>query len=116
VEAFIIEQQARLSPATANQRYRSLAQLFKFLLDEGEITASPMANMRAAPSAGGAGAQSSATPELRLLLDAADGKSFETAPRHGVAPNVHRHRCSPIGDRRSSWSKTSTGTIQARPG
>ena len=46
VEPFITEQQALHSPATANQRYRSLAQLWKFLLEEGEITASPMAGMK----------------------------------------------------------------------
>jgi hypothetical protein len=38
VEAFIIELRARHSPATANLRYRSLAQLFRVLLEEGEIT------------------------------------------------------------------------------
>jgi site-specific recombinase XerD len=76
VEAFIIEQQARHSPATANQRYRSLAQIFKFLLEEGEITASPMANMRP-PRVPEVPVPVIDDAKLRKLLDAAEGKSFE---------------------------------------
>lgn len=45
VEAFIIDQLERWKPATANNRYRSLAQLFKWLEEEGEIRTSPMAKM-----------------------------------------------------------------------
>jgi integrase/recombinase XerC len=37
VELFILDQMERWKPATANQRYRSLAQFWKFLLEEGEI-------------------------------------------------------------------------------
>lgn len=46
VEAFIEDQLARLKPASAANRYRSLQQYFKWLADEGEITDSPMARMR----------------------------------------------------------------------
>src|SRR5262245_33746373 len=42
VEAYIAEQLASRSAATAHQRYRSLLQLFKWLLEEGEINHSPM--------------------------------------------------------------------------
>lgn len=45
VEAFIAEQLARHRPSTARTRYRSLQQLFGWLLSEGEIRSSPMANM-----------------------------------------------------------------------
>ncbi len=46
VEAFIERLVATKSPATANNRYRALTALFNFLVDFGEITASPMAKMR----------------------------------------------------------------------
>ena len=36
---------ARYRPATAANRYRSLQQFFRWLVDEGEIPASPMARM-----------------------------------------------------------------------
>ncbi len=46
VEAFIVAELERTSPASAATRYRSLQQLFNWLADEGEIEASPMAKMR----------------------------------------------------------------------
>jgi site-specific recombinase XerD len=46
VEAFIADLLQRFKPATANNRYRGLQRFFKWLLDEGEIKGSPMANMR----------------------------------------------------------------------
>lgn len=46
IEAFTADQLARFKPATASQRYRALAQLFKWLHDEGEITADPFKRMR----------------------------------------------------------------------
>ena len=46
VEAYIEDLLAHRSPATANQRYRSLQQLFRWLLDEGETTTNPMEHMR----------------------------------------------------------------------
>ena len=46
VEAFIAAELARTAPSSAATRYRSLQQLFKWLDDEGEIDASPMAKMR----------------------------------------------------------------------
>jgi site-specific recombinase XerD len=45
VEAHIAELLEHRSPATANQRFRSLQQLFKWLREEGEITESPMVHM-----------------------------------------------------------------------
>jgi site-specific recombinase XerD len=46
VEAYIADQLQTRSPATAHQRYRGLRQFFKWLLEEGEITTNPMANMK----------------------------------------------------------------------
>ena len=45
-EAFIEDQLARWKPTTAAVRYRSLQQLFRWLIEEGEITINPMARMR----------------------------------------------------------------------
>jgi site-specific recombinase XerD len=42
---FIEEQLARLRPASAAIRYRSLQQYFRWLVDEGEIRETPMAKM-----------------------------------------------------------------------
>jgi site-specific recombinase XerD len=46
VEAFVERLVETKSPATANNRYRSLTSLFNFLVDFGEITDSPMARMK----------------------------------------------------------------------
>ncbi len=46
VESFIEHLLATSKPATANNRYRALQAYFRWLLEEGEITRSPMANMR----------------------------------------------------------------------
>jgi site-specific recombinase XerD len=45
VESFQRDQLARLKPASAANRYRSLQQFFKWLVIEGQIKVSPMANM-----------------------------------------------------------------------
>jgi site-specific recombinase XerD len=46
VEAFVAAELERTSASSAATRYRSLPQLFRWLDDEGEIDASPMAKMR----------------------------------------------------------------------
>jgi site-specific recombinase XerD len=46
VEAYLEEHLTTHKPATTNQHYRSLAQLFKYLQEEGEIAESPMARMK----------------------------------------------------------------------
>ncbi len=45
VEAFMAEQLEQHRPSTARTRFRSLQQLFRWLVSEGEIRTSPMANM-----------------------------------------------------------------------
>lgn len=77
VEAFLIDLQDRgCRPATVANRYRSLQQFFRWLLDEGEIATSPMIRMR--PPA----VPEEAPPVLRLealqaLLAASAGRGFE---------------------------------------
>ncbi len=46
LEAFTADQLARFKPATASQRYRALAQFFKWLAEEGEIRENPFARMK----------------------------------------------------------------------
>ena len=46
VEAFVADQLKRWKPATAANKYRSLQQFFRWLLEEEEIEASPMVRMR----------------------------------------------------------------------
>jgi site-specific recombinase XerD len=46
VETFISDQLERWRPRTAQIRFNALRQFFKWCMDEGEITASPMVNMR----------------------------------------------------------------------
>ncbi len=45
IETFIEDRLANLRPATAANRYRSLQQYFRYLVEEGEIRESPMAKM-----------------------------------------------------------------------
>jgi site-specific recombinase XerC len=76
VETFIADQVARWKPKTAQIRYGSLLQFFKWCVEEGEIAGSPMVNMKPP-----------AVPEipvpvvdddvLKKLLKACDGASFD---------------------------------------
>jgi site-specific recombinase XerD len=76
VEAFIEDQLARWKPATANNRYRALQQLFRFLVDDGEIAESPMARMRP-PKVPESMPAVLSDKELRALLAACEGTTFE---------------------------------------
>jgi site-specific recombinase XerD len=46
IETFLADLLARWKPATAANRYRSLKVFYAWLVDEGEITADPMAKMK----------------------------------------------------------------------
>jgi site-specific recombinase XerD len=46
VEAFITDLLERWKPATANNRYRGLQSFFRWLVEEGEISESPMVHMK----------------------------------------------------------------------
>lgn len=76
VETYIAGVLERWKPATANNRYRALTQFFKWLVEEGELTASPMANMKP-PSVPEGEVPVLTSDELKALLKACDGKEFE---------------------------------------
>jgi site-specific recombinase XerD len=76
VEAYIEALLERWKPATASARYRALQQLFRFLVDEGEIAESPMARMRP-PKIPEQSPPVLSDDELRALLAACEGTGFE---------------------------------------
>ncbi|MDP8905603.1 MAG: tyrosine-type recombinase/integrase [Chloroflexota bacterium] len=77
VESFLEDQLARLRPASAAARYRSLQQFFRWLVGEGEIAESPMARMRppAIPEAPPAVLR---REHIEALLKATAGTDFES--------------------------------------
>jgi site-specific recombinase XerD len=75
VEAFVVDILSRFKPATANNRYRSLLAFFKFLLEEGEITQSPMARMQP-PMVPEQPPRVLSETEVRALLKACDGPGY----------------------------------------
>ncbi len=76
VEAFIADQLTRWTPSTAASRYRYLQQFFRWLDEEGEIPASPMARMKP-PAVPDAPVPVLSDDELRRLLAACDGRGYE---------------------------------------
>lgn len=76
LEAFLADLVVRLSPATVAKHYRSLQQLFRWLVEDGEIEASPMARMRP-PQVPEQPVEILTDDELRRLLAAAKGNTFE---------------------------------------
>lgn len=76
IEAFIEDLLQRYSPSTAANRYRSLQQWFRWLLDEGEITSSPMGNMRP-PKVPEQPVPIFTEDEQRRLLDTCKGRTFD---------------------------------------
>ena len=75
VEAFIAAELERTSPSSAATRYRSLQQFFRWLDDEGEIDASPMAKMRP-PLIPEQPVPVLPDAEIRRLLDSCAGRDF----------------------------------------
>lgn len=76
LEAWLAEMHGRLSPATAARHYRSAQQLFRWLVEDGEITASPMERMRV-PLVPEQPVEVFTDDELRALLEACKGHTFE---------------------------------------
>jgi site-specific recombinase XerD len=76
VEAYIENELANRSPATANQRYRSLLQFFKWLVEEGEIRETPMIHMRP-PTVPEKPVPVVNEAALRRLLDTCDSSTIE---------------------------------------
>jgi site-specific recombinase XerD len=76
VESFIADQDRRLRPASVANRYRSIQQFFRWLLEQGEIKVSPMANMK--PPAVPVEPPPVLRPEqLNALIKACSGSDFD---------------------------------------
>jgi site-specific recombinase XerD len=75
VEAFIADLLAKLKPATAHNRYRALHGFFRWCVTEGELKASPMANMKP-PAIPEGPPDVLGEEELRRLLRACEGPGF----------------------------------------
>lgn len=76
LEAFTADQLARHKPATASQRYRALAQLWKWLLEEGEVRDNPFTHMKP-PRVPDEAVPILGTDDLRALLATCGGNDFE---------------------------------------
>lgn len=76
VETFIEHLLERWKPATANNRYRALARLFDYLVEEGELAESPMARMTP-PRVPEQLVPVLSEDHLRALLKECDGKTLE---------------------------------------
>jgi site-specific recombinase XerD len=76
IEHFLADMFERVSPATVAKHYRSLQQLFRFLVDDGEITNNPMERM-SPPSVPEQPVPILTDAELMALLAACKGQSLE---------------------------------------
>lgn len=76
IEAFMEDQLARYKPSTAATRYRDLQQLFKWLVNEGEIDVSPMVRMRP-PRLEERPIPVIETEDLKAVLRVCEGREFE---------------------------------------
>jgi site-specific recombinase XerD len=76
IEEFIADQLRRWRPATAETRYKGLRQFFGWLLEEGEITRSPMERIKP-PQVPERPPQVLSDAELKRLLAACEGKGFD---------------------------------------
>jgi site-specific recombinase XerD len=76
VEWYLVDLGERLSASTVATRYRGLQQCFRWLLDEGEVTESPMARMRP-PKVPEREIPVLSDDDLRRLLKVCEGRAFE---------------------------------------
>jgi len=76
VEAFIAVQLERWKPKSAQVRYGDLRQFFRWAGDDGEITSSPMMNMKP-PTVPETPVPVVGDDDLKRLLKACEGKDFE---------------------------------------
>jgi site-specific recombinase XerD len=76
VESFVVSLVERFSPATAIVRFKSLQQFFGWLVSEGEITVSPMANMKP-PKRREETVPVPSVDDVRALLATCDPKTLE---------------------------------------
>jgi len=75
VESFVVDLLSRRTPATANNRYRGLQAYFKWLLEEGEISQSPMSNMQP-PKIPEKSPPVISEADIGRLFKTCDGKTF----------------------------------------
>ena len=76
IEAWLADLHQRLSPATVARHYRNLQQLWRWLIDDGEITRSPMERMRP-PAVPEQPVPLISEADLVALLAACKGNTFE---------------------------------------
>jgi site-specific recombinase XerD len=76
VEAYVEDLLAHRSPATANQRYRSLQQFFRWLAQEGEVQSNPMVNMKP-PTIPERPVPVVKLEDLKIMLDGCDTSTLE---------------------------------------
>ena len=77
VELFLVDLQDRgMRPATVSQRYRSLQQFFRWLVDDGELDVSPMASMKP-PTVPESPPPVLTDEEIRRLLRTCEGQDFD---------------------------------------
>ena len=76
VEAFLEHLLARWKPATANNRFRGCQRFFNWLVEEGELDASPLARMKP-PRIPESAPPILRDAELSKLLATCDGQSFD---------------------------------------
>jgi site-specific recombinase XerD len=83
LEAFLADLTDRCAPATVAKHYRSLQQLFRWLVDDGELTRSPMERMRP-PMVPEQPVDILTDDELRRLLEVCKGNTFENRRDHAL--------------------------------
>lgn len=76
VEAFLADLLTRVKPATANNRFRGLQQLFKWLEEEGEVPSNPMARMQP-PRVPDVPVEVLSDDQLKCLLKACAGRGHD---------------------------------------
>ena len=77
VESFIVDLQAGAKPATVANRYRSLQQFWRYMVDIGEVKDSPMARMKP-PTIPETPPPIIRDEQMKALLRACEGNDFES--------------------------------------
>ena len=93
VEAFIEELLAKFRPATAANRYRSLQQFFRWLVEEGEIKESPMAKMHP-PTIPETPPPVLRGDEIDALRKATTGTSFDDRRDRAISEMLYAPGCA----------------------
>jgi site-specific recombinase XerD len=83
IEAFIIDQLVQHSPSTAAGRYRYLQQFWRWVVEEGERSNSPMKGM-SPPTIPERPVPVYERDELRALLRVSEGQGFEARRDHAL--------------------------------